>query len=170
MSVDASVSAKLSKCFSKLSICKSHSIGLNERPCFTPMRHLKMADVPYNDQIAALSCAYRDWMVSKILPLTPTSSSTWHSPAQGTLSNASLKSTKQQNSLPALPFNRVCQRPLNEDVVGHAELCPKSCLAMDIDRMLFSPCGNLILKNHCKQLSIHRSNCDASVVTHVSLS
>ena len=68
-----------------------------------------MADMPCNDRTAALSRAYRDLMISRILPRTPSSSSTCHSTARGTASKAFLKSTKQQYSLLAFPFCRVCR-------------------------------------------------------------
>ncbi len=101
LSVGASMSVVSSRCFSSPSTYSPNSVGLNGHPCFTPIRHLKMADKPCDDRTAALSCAYRDLMLSKVLLQTPSSCSTCHSTARGTVSNAFLKSTKQQYSLPA---------------------------------------------------------------------
>ncbi len=105
------MSAVSSKCFSSPSTYNPNRVGLSGHPCFTPMRHLKMAERPCDDRTAALSCAYRDLMMSRILPRTPSSSSTCHGTARGTVSNAFLKSTKQQYSLPAFPFCLDCPHP-----------------------------------------------------------
>ena len=61
MSVGASMAAVSSKCFLSPSTYKSNSVGLSRHPCFTPIRHLKMADMSCEDRIAALSCAYREF-------------------------------------------------------------------------------------------------------------
>ncbi|DBA84031.1 TPA: hypothetical protein ACH3X1_016797 [Trebouxia sp. C0004] len=108
ISLGASMSAVSSKRFSSPSTYKPNRVGLSGHPCFTPMRHLKMAEMPCDDRTAALSCAYRDLMMSRILPWTPSSSSTCHSTARGTVSNAFLKSMKQQYNLPAFPFCLDC--------------------------------------------------------------
>ena len=57
------------------------SVGVSEHPCFTPMRHLKSSKWPWDDRTAALWCAYKDLMMCKILPVTPSlrQHSIWYS-------------------------------------------------------------------------------------------
>ena len=99
----ASMLAVSKRCFASSSTYNPNSAGLKGHPCLTPIRHLKISESPSDVRTAALSCAYIDLMMSKTLPWTPRSSSTCHSK-----SNAFLKSTRQQYSLPLPPFCLAC--------------------------------------------------------------
>ena len=109
----ASMSAVSKRCFSSPSTYNPNSVGLKGHPCLTPIsyiRHLKISESPSDVRTAALSYAYIDLMMSKTLPWTPRSSSTCHSKACSTVSNAFSKSTKHQYSLPLPPFCLACFR------------------------------------------------------------
>jgi len=106
----ASISAVFKRCFSSPSTHNPNSVGLKGHPCLTPIRHLKISESPFDVRTAALSCAYIDLMMSNTLPWTPRSSSTCHSKACSTVSNAFSKSTKHQYSLPLPPFCLACFR------------------------------------------------------------
>ncbi|DBB01472.1 TPA: hypothetical protein ACH3X1_000128 [Trebouxia sp. C0004] len=106
------------------------------------MKQSKISEMPSEFLTAALSCAYKDLMQSRIGPRIPTRSNTCHSKPQGTISNAFLKSTKQQYSFPDAFPCRVCLclsiKDFN-DVVCHAEIFPETCLSFSFDAFIFTP-------------------------------
>ena len=114
--------AILSRCCFGPSMYTPNSVGLSGQPCLTIQRHLKISEIPSDVRAAALLLLYMDLMFCSILPLTPSSSNTCHNRASGTLSNAFLKSTKQQNSLPDPDSARLtafaCQSALSRHVMS----------------------------------------------------
>ena len=68
ISVGASMSVMSSKRFSNPPTYSPNS-GPSGHPCFTSMRHLKIANMPCDDRTASLSSAYRDLMTSRIVPV-----------------------------------------------------------------------------------------------------
>ena len=86
--------------------------------CGVSIRYFMLSLVPAsgfsficNDRTFALSCAYRDVILSnvfRILRQTQASCSTCHNTRESTLLSACLQSTQQLYSLPAFPLCRDC--------------------------------------------------------------
>lgn len=96
------------RCCYKPSTYSPNRVVLSGQPCLTPIKQSNIAEMPSAVFTAALSWAYRDLMQLRIGPRMPTRSKTCHSKPQGTVSNAFLKSTKQEYSLPVVFPCRVC--------------------------------------------------------------
>jgi len=96
------------KCCSSPSTNNPNTVALSGQPCLTPIKQSKISEMPSEFLTAALSRAYKDLMQSRIGPRGPTRSNTCHSKPRGTVSNAFLKSTKQQYSFPDAFPRRVC--------------------------------------------------------------
>ncbi len=86
-----------SKCPSRTSKYSPNSRGLRGQPCFTPCWHLKLKVTPLLGWLMRMvSLAYIACMHHKKCPSTSRLTNTCHNTSHGTVSNAFLKSTKQQ--------------------------------------------------------------------------
>jgi hypothetical protein len=96
--VKAGASHSLScKCPSRASKYSPNNRGLRGQPCFTPCWHLKLEVTPLLGWLMHMvSLAYIAYMHRKKRPSTSRPTNTCHIISRGTISNAFLKSTKQQ--------------------------------------------------------------------------
>ena len=87
------------RCCSRPSTNSPKTAALSGQPCFTHIRHSKMSEMPFWTHSCTVMRVQGLDGQSSIGPRIPMVSNTCHSKPRGTVSNAFLKSTKQECSL-----------------------------------------------------------------------